>query len=410
MINDSAQPIFIYPDQLLKETWPAWVESVLSKQPEDEYRNARGFQELTGSTDSTGRTRAGEAYRLGLLLQRVIRERTEGSGVPKGWQYVCDGKTVISKTGHLSYAIGKALADDDTIIEANKGLNVLYLLFALSLGIQFNSGYLPTALIYAWTLQEFRKNVGTEEFDSHYEDYSRFLAAAVFKTLDSSAHQAAFINEYLNSASLTSLILQKSSDQSIHKVTPSLLSAKIAGKPSSLPNVNDIPSAKAPLFWSSVDRGIFQRAIAVGNDLIQALIPIDQSHWKQHGTSVLTTAIQVPESEDHMLLEKLDEIFKNITTISPIWSLLMEKLADGVYSALAYVENSANRLTMPTKFHLHGISTTPANESFFTVELRKETVPIEPQIGASVMVADKEFRIKTLTSTDTHLTLELEAS
>ena len=71
MINDSAQPIFIYPDQLLKETWPAWVESVLSKQPEDEYRNARGFQELTGSTDSTGRTRAGEAYRLGLLLQRV---------------------------------------------------------------------------------------------------------------------------------------------------------------------------------------------------------------------------------------------------------------------------------------------------------------------------------------------------
>lgn len=409
MINDSAQPIFIYPDQLLKETWPVWVESVLSKQPETEYRNARGFQELTGSTDSTGRTRAGESYRLGLLLQRVIRERAEGSGIPKGWQYVCDGKTVISKTGHLSYAIGKALANDDSIIDANKGLDVLYLLFALSLGIEFNSGYLPTALIYAWTLQEFRKNVGAVEFDAHYEDYSRFLAAAVFKTLDSSSHREIFINEYLNSANLTSLIIQKNSDQSIHNVTPALLSVKIAGEPSSLPNVNDIPSAKAPLFWSSIDRGIFQRANAVGNDLIQALIPIDQSHWQQHGTSILTPAIRVSDSEDHMLLEKLNEIFKNITNISPLWSVLMEKLADGVYSALAYVESSTNRQTLPIKFHLHGISAVPENEALISVELRKETVPIEPQVGASVIVAGKEFCIKGLTSSDTHLTLELEA-
>lgn len=410
MINDSSQPIFFYPDQLLKDSWPAWVESVLSKIPDDEYKNPRGFQELSGSTDSSGRTRAGESYRLGLLLQRVIRERTKGSSIPKGWQYVCDGKSVISKTGHLSYVIGKALANESTSTEANTGLNVLYLLFALSLGIQFNSGFLSTALIYAWTLREFRKSVGENEFDSHYEDYSRFIAAAVFKTLDSSTHQSNFINEYINSSSPTSLILQKNSDQSIYSVTPSLLSEKIKGDPSTLPNVNDIPSAKAPLFWSSVDRGIFQRANTVGNDLIQSLIPIDQLHWKQNGTGVLTKAIHVSESEDHMLLEKLDEIFNNITTISPLWSLLMEKLADGVYSALAFVENSANRVTIPTKFHLHGISTIPNIESSFTVELYKETVPIKPQIGSSVMVNNKEFLIKTLTSSDTHFMLELEAS
>lgn len=411
MINDSAQPIFIYPDQLLKETWPGWVESIFSKQPDDAYRNARGFQELTGSTDnSTVRTRAGESYRLGLLLQRVIRERTEGSGVPKGWQYVCEGKNAISKTGYLSYAIGKALSNNHEITGANTGLNVLYLLFALSLGIRLNGTCLSTALIYSWTLQYFRNNVGAQEFDANYDDYSRFLAAAVFKTLDTSPQQTSFMDEYVNSKNITSLILEKSSDHTIHKVTSTLLREKINGNPSALPNVNDIPSAKAPLFWASIDRGIFQKAIFVGDTLIQALIPIDQAHLKQHGTSILTPAIQILDSEDHLLLENLNDIFKGIPNISSLWSELMEKLADGVYSALAYVEKSSNRLSTPTKFHLHGVSDFPQDTTNISVEINKEAVPITPQIGTTVIAGNREFRIKDLTSSDTHLKLELEAS
>lgn len=411
MINDSAQPIFIYPDQLLKETWPGWVESIFSKQPDDAYRNARGFQELTGSTDnSTVRTRAGESYRLGLLLQRVIRERTEGSGVPKGWQYVCEGKSAISKTGYLSYAIGKALANDEEIIDANTGLNVLHLLFSLSLGIKLDTKCLSIALIYVWTLQYFRSNVGAQEFDDNYANYSRFLAAAVFKTLDTPTHQMAFIDEYVNSKNITSLILEKKSDHSIHKVTPTSLREKINGNPSALPNVNDIPSEKAPLFWSSVDRGIVQKAISVGDTLIQALIPIDQAHLKLHGTSILMSAIEVLDSEDHMLLEKLDDIFKSIPNISSLWSELMEKLADGVYSALAYVEKSSNRLSTPTKFHLHGATDFPQDTTNISVEINKEAVPITPKIGTAVIAGNREFRIKDLTSSDTHLKLELEAS
>ena len=411
MINDSAQPIFIYPDQLLKETWPGWVESIFSKQPDDAYRNARGFQELTDSTDNaTVRTRAGESYRLGLLLQRVIRERTEGSGIPKGWQYVCEGKSPISKIGYLSYAIGKALANDDEILDAHTGLNVLHLLFALSLGIRLDEKCLSVALIYAWTLQYFRSNVGAQEFDENYANYSRFLAAAVFKTLDTLPQQKLFMDEYVNSRNITSLIIEKSSDSTIHRVTPTLLREKINGDSSALPNVNDIPSAKAPLFWASVERGIFQKAISVGDGLIKALIPIDQAHIQQHGTSILTPAIQVLNSEDHMLLEKLDDIFKGQPNISSLWSELMEKLADGVYSALAYVEKSSNRLSIPTKFHLHGASDFPQDIDKISVEINKEAVPITPQIGTAVIAGNREFKIKDLMHSGTHLRLELEAS
>jgi hypothetical protein len=411
MINDNAQPIYIYPDQLLKETWPIWVESIFSKQPDDAHQNARGFQELSGSTDnSTVRTRAGESYRLGLLLQRVIRERTEGSGIPKGWQYVCEGKSVISRTGYLSYAIGKALSNDDELTEANTALNVLYLLFALSLGIRSNEKCLSTALIYAWTLQYFRNSIGAQEFDTNYDNYSRFLAAAVFKTLDTPDQQSLFLDEYINLKNISTLILEKASDHSIYSITPALLRGKINGSISDIPDINNIPSAKAPLFWASINRGIFQKAKLAGDALIQALIPIDQAHLQQYRTSVLTSAIQVTESEDHMLLEKLDEIFKKIPNISPLWSRLMDKLTDGVYASLAYVEKASAGMAKPKKFHLHGASYFSDDITNISVELNRHTVPIKPEIGTLVVVGGREFKLKNLSTTDSVFKLELEIS
>ena len=85
MISKNAQPIYIYPDQLIKDTWPDWVETILSKSPPAANHNSRGFQELTGVENSTVRTRAGEAYRIGVLLHRIIRVREDGAGTPIGW-------------------------------------------------------------------------------------------------------------------------------------------------------------------------------------------------------------------------------------------------------------------------------------------------------------------------------------
>ncbi len=113
MISDSAQPIYIYPDQLVSETWHEWVETIFSECPIGEHRNSRGFQQLVGIDNSNARTRASEAYRIGLLLHRVISERTGASGaMPKGWEYVCEDKSVLSRLGYLAYIIGKALSKE----------------------------------------------------------------------------------------------------------------------------------------------------------------------------------------------------------------------------------------------------------------------------------------------------------
>lgn len=62
-----SQFLYSYTDQFIKTQWVEWSEEPLAKKPNFQYRNKTGFQRVLDSSDSTIRTRAGEAYRLGLL-------------------------------------------------------------------------------------------------------------------------------------------------------------------------------------------------------------------------------------------------------------------------------------------------------------------------------------------------------
>lgn len=410
MISESAQPIYIYPDQLIAETWPDWVETILSKSPPAKNRNSQGFQELAGIDNSTVRTRAGEAYRMGLLLHRIIRERDEGAGTPKGWDYVCNDKAVISKTGHLSYAIGKALSEHSDNPDIHSALNVLYLLFALSIGTNKGGMSISTTLVYRRVLQCFRADIGASAFDAKYEDYSRFLAAAVFKTLDSPTARPKLVAEYTNSNHITTLILEKQSDNSEHSVTAATLSGKLSGTSStSMPGINEIPRAKAPLFWASPERGIYSKASKVGSDLFDALIPLDRTALINTGSSILDTALRVDGSEEHLLLENLNALMIGIPQTSEIWGNLMEKLATGVYAALAYLEDTVENLPKPKQFHLHKVVNFTPGLTPLTVEIGKLGMPIIPEVGASVLVQNVEYRVTEIVvqATEFKVTLEL---
>lgn len=397
MISESAQPIYIYPDQLITETWPDWAENVLSKIPPEENRSSRGFQELAGGDNSTVRTRAGEAYRMGLLLHRVIREREEGAGgTPKGWEFVCDDKSVISNTGYLSYAIGKALSEHSDDADINAALNILYLMFALSIGTNSAGISVSTTLVYRRVLQCFRADIGAAEFDANYDDYSRLLAAAVFKTLDSSTARSKLMHEYINADHITALILEKKSDSSEHPVTAKNLSAKISGKKSSLPGINEIPRAKAALFWASPDRGIYTKAAKVGLDLLDALIPLDRASLQATGKSVLDQALRVDGIQEHLLLENLNALLIGKPETSVIWRKLVEKLTQGVYNALQYLDESIEGLPKPKHFHLHGVPEFPAGASPLIVEIAKSGIPIKPEIGASVLIRENRYLVKNI--------------
>jgi hypothetical protein len=412
MISESAQPIYIYPDQLITETWPDWVETILSKSPPDANRNSRGFQELAGVDNSTVRTRAGEAYRMGLLLHRVIREREEGASTPKGWDYVCKDKTVLSRTGHLSYAIGKALSKHADDADIHSALNVLYLLFSMSIGTNTGGMSVSTTLVYRRVLQCFRVDVGAATFDAKYDDYSRLLAAAVFKTLDSPTARAKLLDEYINADHITALILEKQSDHSEHSITAATLSAKLSGASSTIPGINEIPRAKAALFWASPERGIYTRAAETGLNLLDALIPLDRAALKETGNSILDQALRVDGNQEHLLLENLNALLIRKQETSAIWGQLMEKLAQGVYAALAYLEDNVDSLPKPKQFHLHGVPEFPSGTTPLTVEIARSGIPIRPELGASVFIRKEEYRVKDMDEQPTgfKITLELTPS
>ena len=88
----NAQFLFFYIDELIKHHWVDWVEGPLSATPPTAHQHTRGFQEVLGDTGAGPRTRAGEAYNLGILSDRIVKPQVKGAGFPAGWQSVIDGK------------------------------------------------------------------------------------------------------------------------------------------------------------------------------------------------------------------------------------------------------------------------------------------------------------------------------
>ncbi len=283
-------------------------------------------------------------------------------------------------------------------------------MFSLSLGIEHEGVCFSTALIYAWALKGFRQTIGNDEFDSKHEAYSRYIAAAVFSTLDEPTLRGTLVEEYVQEVCVGTLKLKKSSDGILHHITPQKLLEKMNGLAFELPNVSgDIPSAKAPLFWSAPGRGIYQQAALVGSDLITKIIPLDRECLKVHKTSLLTPAIKIMGSQDHLLIENLSDIFSRDNELSEIWSRLMETLAKGVYEALAYIESRASVDLKPKEFWLHGISSIPEEEKSFVIKLNANTVPILPDNGCRVFLCERTFVLKKSETDGQHVSLELES-
>ena len=410
MISENAQPIYIYPDQLIKETWPEWVDKILSNCPPPEFRNNRGFQQRIGSENASDRTRAGESYRIGLLLHKLIAERSGKTGnIPKGWEYVCDDKSVLSKTGYLSYAVGKALSEKPDNPELLTALNVLYLIFALSIGTESSGVSVSTTLIYRRVLQCFRDEIGTNSFDAKYEEYSRWLAGAVFNTLDNATARPKLIQEYINSEKITSLILEKESDKSTYPLNGTTLSDKLAGNMVSIPEINHITRHKAALFWAAPHRGIYANAALVGTGLLDKIIPLDRACLSKSGVSILDSVLRNEGSEEHLLLENLNDLLSKRVETSIIWGGLMEKLSNGVYSALAYLENTVEGVLKPNIFHLHGAPEIPPGSTALIVEINKFGMPIRPDIGASVFIKKSEYKVLKIDDTSPFIKIALEA-
>ena len=112
-MGTNSQFLFSYIDELVTQSWVDWMEGPLSSIPEKKFRNEKGFQKVLGSSSAGPRTRSLEAYQLGLLRGRLVKQRKAGAAFPAGWQQVISGEAPSTRLGYYAYIIGKAARENN---------------------------------------------------------------------------------------------------------------------------------------------------------------------------------------------------------------------------------------------------------------------------------------------------------
>ena len=146
-----SQFLYSYLDQFIKKQWVDWSEGALSISHGEEFFVKNGFQKATNSFDSTTRTRAREAYRLGLLKSPLISSKSDSNQkIPLGWREVLDGRKPHSKLGHYAYLIGKAISDPKIGNEKSlkTAIDNLSTIQILHIGFNFNGRWFCTVAFF----------------------------------------------------------------------------------------------------------------------------------------------------------------------------------------------------------------------------------------------------------------------
>jgi hypothetical protein len=390
MINEKAQPIQFYPDELIGGMWVQWSEKFLFDISGEHLQS--GFQKLIGSEGAHERTRAGEAYRLGLLKGRLIRERTGGPGLPLGWAALCAGEAVHSRLGYIAYVIGKALSEGSAEESINVGaLNVLHFVFALSLGIKSDDTNFSVFLLYEHALRSYRGAIKPNVYENFEKDIKRWLAAAVFDTLDYSDYRDLITQPYVDGTPVDKLILMhKGDDGAVNKVflTPKELVQLLSD------NQMKISYHKASLYWANPDRGIYSRASLAADTFLDTLLVADQESFASEGISIFSSALEA-DSAEHLLLESLCGVFENHSDLVADWGKLMEKLTKGVYEALRYLEEGIPE-PIPKIFYVHGVGSPIDPAATNIILVPKDETPIKPAAGSMMKIGDASFILREI--------------
>lgn len=278
-MNRKAQFLQYYLDQLVKSDLVEWVETALSSTPSDEYKTARGFQNLIGATNSGPRTRAGEAFKLGLLFGRLARQQTDPKHqVPSGWQNVIDGKPILTTAGNYGYIIGKLILQKGTNNRYEDALDCLAILTILHIGFEYNGRWYSTLALFEFVRQKLELEL--KQTLSHTQ--LRFLIGALVNTVESEKIST-LISAYSEEVGLDSLWFKV--DSQLTKVA-----LKDFGDENKLKDIgsNSIKKAKAALYWAQ-PRGIYTRAKRAScGDFLTAFTDYDRKLIQQGRPNILT--------------------------------------------------------------------------------------------------------------------------
>jgi hypothetical protein len=317
----NSQFLYSYTDQFTKSQWVLWSENALSKLPEKKFQNKKGFQGIIKSTDSTNRTRAGEAYRLGFLRGPIIDGRFEAKHeIPLGWKGVIDGKFPHSRLGLYAYLIGRAMRQGSGPAALETALDSLATVQILHIAFKVNGKWYCTVAFFEYARKKL-VDLLRRELD---QDELRYLAGAVFNTLDGGGFED-FLNAMLGEKELEKLFF--SSNKGVkHELNLVEFESFVTKKTI---NINAIKKHKAALFWSSKTRGLYSRAAAGdGEEFLSNFLDNEISLYRKREGSALSLILENIARGDVVvdIFDHAETIFSDDDPLKVSWALLVSRL------------------------------------------------------------------------------------
>lgn len=328
----NSQFLFFYIDELIKHHWVDWLEGPLGSVPPKEHSGVRGFQEVVGDTGAGPRTRAGEAYQLGILSGRIVRPQIAGASFPSGWQEVIEGRIPATKLGFYSYIIGKALRDSPNVPDLERALDCLASILVLHIGFYAEERWFNTVLIFQFAFNQLESSVKRELTNGEI----RYLSAAVIHTLNSDERKL-LLRPYVSDRPIKGLRLDLKDSSIQYFELTDLVEIVEANKI----KTGDFKKDKASLFWASPARGIFSRASrSQGSRVIQELMKVDQGLANQGKSNLLSTMLEATQNNaDNVgIFDIADENFADFPKLLNEWQDLDAELFDATNKAAEAVE------------------------------------------------------------------------
>ena len=369
----NAQFLFFYIDELLRHHWVDWLEGPLSEEPDEDKRTITGFQDSLGDRGAGPRTRANEAYKLGILSDRIVKPRAAGSRFPSGWQMVIDGQVPTTRLGIYSYIIGYSLRANPNLRNLKNAVDILVSILILHIGFKRNGRWYCTVSLFRFAQEQLEEVLGRPLIAKEI----RYLTAAVINTAESDQSDL-LLAPYTNLVPIQQLQFTLADGESV--VFDFLDLPEIVMTES--PRINEFYKTKAMLYWADQARGIFSSAArSRGIDFISEFTEIDRLLSNNGEPNLLHPVLEDIDNNRHNsgIFEFAETGFSDFAVLNDQWNNIETELFAAANLAIETIE-----LDAASPFFIQAQRTIRENEY----------IPLEPESSANTTEPGERINLK----------------
>ena len=397
--------VYAYPDQLFRDTLVGIVDEILDPNVSSQHPTRGGYQEaiqiVRGSVNANDRTRALELFRSGFLRGRFIPAQTDSATtIPFGWSLAIQGEPSLTHLGYSAYAIGKAIAQSCTDPDLSKGLSAVVALSLITQHVEIDNVSISLAYAFQRAYKNWARPPGIDP-----EDWRRFLASAVFCTLNDDSRGRDLVQEFVSSGLIGHLAI-KPAQGALEWLDQSQFETRIG----SLDSTNDLARPKDSLFWlgSAADhRGWYSIAQSQSEDFLEAAYQIEHDAITSGSPNPFRAdAFSSPGGGRLCPTEVIGAEFTKHPTSASIWESTMDHIAKGIRSALACVGELVIEEQRP--MYAHGVQN-EIPDGDFDISVPAASVDEMPGAAIKINLAGKVVSVASVETVGDSLLIHLES-